>query len=168
MSENGIILYHTPDGQTNLQLRAENGSVWLTQLEMAELFASTKQNVSLHINNILKEGELPAAATVKDSLTVQMEGSREVQRKTVLYNLQMILAVGYWRGNVDRMLEFNEKQILQDQGNLSHETMQQIAHERYETFDAARRLSEAQHADADELSELEQLEKQLKQKGGKS
>ncbi|MDF7806021.1 hypothetical protein P4E94_01130 [Pontiellaceae bacterium B12219] len=71
---NELILYHSADGHTELRLRAEEGSVWLTQLEMAELFASTKQNISLHINNILKEGELPEGATVKDSLTVQKEG----------------------------------------------------------------------------------------------
>jgi hypothetical protein len=66
---NELILYHSDDGKTELRLRAQEGSIWMTQLEMAELFASTKQNISLHINNILKEGELSEAATVKESLT---------------------------------------------------------------------------------------------------
>ena len=337
MGNSELIIYHSSDGKIELSLRAENGSVWLTQLEMAELFASTKQNVSLHINNILKEGELLEKATVKESLTVQVEGSRRVQRKTLLFNLQMILAVGYrvrsprgtefrqwatrhlaeylqkgflmdderlknpggwdyfdellerireirasekrfyqkvrdlfalsedytddpraanlffaevqnkllyavthytaaevvvkradpdspnmalmswsgsrvrkkdvtiaknylssdeidtlnrlvvifleqaelrvkerkqltldyWRGNVDRMLEFNEKEILHDKGRISNESMQDIVNPRYEQFDAARRLSEARQADADELAELEQLEKELKKSGGK-
>lgn len=93
MSE--LILYQTDDGQAQLKLRAQDGSVWLTQLEIAELFATTKQNVSLHIKNILAEGELAPEATVKESLTVQTEGARQVQRKTQLYRLEMILAVGY-------------------------------------------------------------------------
>lgn len=331
MASDELILYHSVDGQTELQLRAEDGSAWLTQLEMAELFATTKQNISLHINNILEEGELPEMATVKESLTVQTEGSREVKRKTWLYNLHMILAVGYrvrsprgtefrqwatrhlaeylqkgfimdderlknpggwdyfdellerireirasekrfyqkvrdlfalsedytddpqaanvffaevqnkllyavthhtaaelvvkradsespnmalmswsgsrvrrqdvtvaknyltsdeidtlnrlvvifleqaelrvkerkqltldyWRSNVDRMLEFNEKSVLDGKGRVSHKAMQKIAHERYEEFDASRRLAEARQADADDIVELEQIEKEL-------
>jgi hypothetical protein len=86
-----LILYHSVDGQTELRLRAEDGSVWLTQLEMAELFASTKQNVSLHINNILKEGELPEDSVVKESLTTAADGKKY---RTKLFNLPMILAVG--------------------------------------------------------------------------
>ncbi len=90
-----IILYRSGDGETEIQLRAVDGSVWLSQLEIAELFDTTKQNVNLHIKNILEEGELSEEATVKESLTVQTEGKREVSRKTFLYNLHMILAVGY-------------------------------------------------------------------------
>ncbi len=90
-----MIVYRTDDGQAEVQLQTLDGSVWLNQAEMAELFDTTKQNVSLHIKNILKDGELPEAATVKESLTVQNEGRRRVQRKTYLYNLHMILAVGY-------------------------------------------------------------------------
>jgi hypothetical protein len=78
-----------------VQLRAEGGTVWLTQFEMADLFQTSKQNVSLHIKNILEDGELSEAATVKESLTVRTEGSRQVRRPTRLYNLDMILAVGY-------------------------------------------------------------------------
>src|SRR5690606_178413 len=66
-----------------------------TQLEMADLFATTKQNISLHLQNIFEDGELREAATVKESLTVQIEGGREVQRPVTLYNLDAILAVGY-------------------------------------------------------------------------
>ena len=92
---NELILYQTEDGLTRVQLKAQDGSVWLSQLEIAELFATTKQNVSLHINNTLKTRELHAAATVKESLTVQREGARQIKRRTQLYNLEMILAVGY-------------------------------------------------------------------------
>jgi hypothetical protein len=89
-----LILYSTDDGKVTLQLRASDGTVWLSQLEIAELFASSKQNVSLHIRNILDEGEL-SPATVKESLTVRDEGGRQVKRPVQLYNLNMILAIGY-------------------------------------------------------------------------
>lgn len=90
-----LILYTTDDGRSQIKLRAKDQTVWLTQLEMAELFDATKQNISLHLKNIFDEGELDPAATVKESLTVQIEGSREVQRPVNLYNLDAILAVGY-------------------------------------------------------------------------
>ncbi len=91
----GLILYTTEDGQSQIQLRAENETVWLTQLEIAELFNATKQNVSLHLRNIFADGELDPEATVKESLTVQTEGQRQVRRALMLYNLDAILAVGY-------------------------------------------------------------------------
>ena len=90
-----IILYATEDGRSQIKLRTENQTVWLTQLEMAELFDATKQNISLHLKNLFEDGELDAATTVKESLTVQIEGSREVRRTLTLYNLDAILAVGY-------------------------------------------------------------------------
>jgi hypothetical protein len=95
MSEGEIILYATEDGQANIRLQAADGSVWLSQTALAELFQTTKQNISLHVKNILSEGELSEGATVKESLTVQTEGGRQVQRRISLYNLEMILAVGY-------------------------------------------------------------------------
>ena len=93
MSE--LIIYQSDDGKARVQFRAMDGNVWLNQQEIAELFATTKQNASLHIKNILTEGELGAEATVKESLTVQTEGQRKVQRQVFLYSLPLILAVGY-------------------------------------------------------------------------
>ena len=90
-----LILYTSEDGLAQVQLRADRGTVWLTQLDMAELFNASKQNVSLHLKNIYQDGELDPAATVKESLTVQTEGAREVRRSVTLYNLDAILAVGY-------------------------------------------------------------------------
>jgi hypothetical protein len=90
-----VILYTTEDGVTKIDLQLENGTVWLSQLQIAELFEATKQNISLHLNNIFEDGELSPEATVKESLTVQTEGKREVQRKVAFYNLDAILAVGY-------------------------------------------------------------------------
>ena len=90
-----LILYTTEDGRSQIKLRAQEQTVWLTQVEMAELFDATKQNISLHLKNIFEDGEMDPAATVKESLTVQIEGSRKVQRLVTLYNLDAILAVGY-------------------------------------------------------------------------
>lgn len=92
---NDLILYTTEDGRSQIRLRADQQTVWLTQMEMAELFDATKQNISLHLKNIFEDGELGAEATVKESLTVQTEGARKVQRTLTLYNLDAILAVGY-------------------------------------------------------------------------
>lgn len=328
----GLILYRTEDGKAEINLRAQDGTAWLTQLEIAELFATTKQNVSLHIANILKEGELEQDSVVKESLTTAADGK---SYKTKLFSLQLILAVGYrvrsprgtqfrqwatrnlaeylvkgfimdderlknpggwdyfdellerireirasekrfyqkvrdlfalsvdyqdheqqaqlffaevqnkllyavtgqtaaelvvaradasqpnmalqsfsgsrvrktdviiaknylnadeidtlnrlvvifleqaelrvkdrqpltldyWRGNVDKLLAFNDRPILQGAGNISHAAMKTIVHERYETFDAQRRLDEAKEADADDIRELEAVEKRLAGKG---
>lgn len=99
MSQGELILFRSQDGKSEVQLRVDGETVWLTQLEIADLFATTKQNVSLHTRKILEEGELPPDSTVKESLTVQTEGNREVTRKTQLYSLPislpMILAIGY-------------------------------------------------------------------------
>lgn len=92
---NEIIIYQTQDGQTKIDVRIENETVWLTQNQMAELFQTTKQNISLHIKNIFEEGELTEDSTVKDYLTVQNEGSRKVSRNVTHYNLDVIISVGY-------------------------------------------------------------------------
>jgi hypothetical protein len=93
--DNDLILYTTDDGQSRLILRELGGQVWLTQLEMAELYQTSKQNISLHVQNILDEGELVQEATVKENLTVQTEGQRQVKRRIQMYALPMIIAVGY-------------------------------------------------------------------------
>lgn len=332
-----MILYSTHDGQTRIQLRAEDGSVWLNQAEIAELFQTSKQNVSLHAKNIIEDGELEAEATVKESLTVQIEGERRIQRKIVQYNLDLILAIGYrvrsprgvqfrqwasthlkeflhkgfvmdderlknpggwdyfdellarireirasekrfyqkvrdlfalssdyrsreqetalffaevqnkllyastshtaaelvvkradpaqpnmalmtwsgsrvrkhdvivaknylttdeidtlnrlvvifleqaelrvkqqkdlsldfWRSNVDKMLEFNDRPVIAGAGSVSREQMERIAHDRYESFDQQRRVAERVQADADDLKEIEQIEQSVKNRGKK-
>jgi hypothetical protein len=336
MSE--LVLYTSDDGRTRLDLRVEGQTVWLTQLEIAELFQTTKQNVSLHAKNIFDDGELSPKATVKESLTVQTEGKREVQRTTQLYNLDLILAIGYrvrsprgvqfrqwasshlkeylvkgfvmdderlknpggldyfdellarirdirasekrfyqkvrdlfalssdyqareketqlffaevqnkllyaatrqtaaeiivaradanqpnmalttwsgsrvrkhdiivaknylnedevdtlnrlvvifleqaelrakqqkdltldfWRNSVDRMLASNDQPLLEGSGSVSHEAMKTIAADRYEDFDSKRRKQEAIAADVEDLKAIEDLEKELKRKGGKA
>lgn len=337
MNHGELVLYATEDGSTQFFLRAEDGTVWLSQLELAELFQTSKQNISLHIANILKEGELREEATVKKDLTVRTEGKRAVLRPVQLYNLDLILAVGYrvksprgtqfrqwatshlkeylikgfvmddarlkdpvgwdyfdemlqrirdirasekrfyqkvrdlfalsvdykddpagvgqffaevqnkmfyavtqqtaaeiivqradpsvpnmaltawkagrvrkadvivaknylnadeidhlnrivslfldfaelraerrknlrmadWRAYVDTFIEFNESPLLRGTGRMSHDNMVKVVHERYEQFDAKRRGADALEADADDLKELEQTERELtKKKGG--
>ncbi|MDP2007975.1 MAG: virulence RhuM family protein [Rubrivivax sp.] len=329
MSE--LILYQTEDGQAQVKLRAQDGSVWLSQLEMAELFSVTVPNTNIHIGNVLRSGELLAAAVVKEDLITAADGKRY---RTKLYRLEMILAVGYrvkgvrgtqfrqwatahlaeylvkgfvidderlknpggwdhfdellarireirasekrfyqkvrdlfalsadyragdataqlffaevqnkliyavtrqtaaelvlaradpkaphmalstwegsrvrkadvtvaknylsadevdtlnrlvvifleqaelrakdrkeltldyWRQNVDRLLQFNDRPLLQGPGQVSHEAMKQVVHTRYEEFDARRRRDEALAADAEDLQALEAVEKRAKAK----
>ncbi len=227
----GLILYQTDDGLARVQLRSADGSVWLTQLEIAELFATTKQNVSLHAKNILQEGELAADSVVKESLTTAADGK---SYRTLLYSLPLILAIGYrvrsprgtvktksldcvqpaaafrhaaccergkprlqrtyfptnaarraarlhcpklqqavavqgaqhWRGNVDRLLEFNDRPVLKNAGSISGAEMKSIAHDRYDIFDSQRRKAEAIAADAEDIKALEAIETQAKRKGG--
>ena len=93
--EQGEIILYQPDETVKLEVRMEDETVWLTQAQMVELFCSTKQNISLHINNIFKEGDLAEKATVKEYLTVRTEGNRNVKRKITCYNLDVIISVGY-------------------------------------------------------------------------
>lgn len=90
-----LILYQTEDGQTRIQCRLEDETLWLTQAQMAELFQVTPQNVTLHLKAVFEEGELSEAATCKDYLQVRQEGGREVNRKLRHYRLEAILAVGF-------------------------------------------------------------------------
>lgn len=331
MSVGELILYRTEDGRTEIHLRVDGDTAWLTQAEMAELFATTKQNISLHVRNILNEGELAEAAVVKENLTTAADGKRY---RVKWYSLPLILAVGYrvrsprgtqfrqwatahleeyllkgfvmnderlkepggwdyfdellarirdirasekrfyqkvrdlfalssdyrpddsdaqrffaevqnkllyavtghtaaelvveradpaqpnmaltswkgarvrkqdvtvaknylgaeevdtlnrlvvifleqaelrakerkdltldyWRNNVDRLLEFNERPVLGNAGSISTRQAEKIVHKRYEQFDAQRRRDEALEADAVDLRELEAVEKQIKKK----
>ena len=92
---NKIIIYNKEDGKAKINLRLEDGTVWLNQLQIAELFQMTKQNISKHIKAILEDGELSEDSTVNYQLTVQKEGNREIERNIAFYNLDMILAIGY-------------------------------------------------------------------------
>lgn len=101
---NELILYTTDDGRTQLHLRVEGDSIWLSQLEIAELFQTTKQNVSLHAKNIFEDGELRQDSVVKDSLTTAADGKNY---RTKLYNLDLILAIGY-RVRSSRGVQFRQ------------------------------------------------------------
>jgi len=334
--QTSIVLYQTEDGDTRIECRFDHDTLWLTQAQIAELFQTTPQNVTLHLKAIFAEGELTEAATCKDYLQVRKEGKREVSRSLRHYRLEAILAVGYrvrsargtqfrqwatarlseflvkgfvmdderlknpggwdyfdellerirdirasekrfyqkvrdlfalssdyqtreretslffaevqnkllyaatrrtaaeliveradpsqpnmalttwsgsrvrkqdiivaknylsedevdtlnrlvvifleqaelrakqqkdltldfWRSSVDRMLASNDQPLLDGPGSVSHETMRAIATERYDSFDAKRRKQEAIEADAEDLKAIEDLEKDLKRKGG--
>ncbi len=90
-----ILVYQTEAGQPRVEVRLADESVWLTQQQLADLFQTSKQNVSHHIKSIYEERELEPEATVKKYLTVRREGSREVRRELDHYNLDMIISVGY-------------------------------------------------------------------------
>lgn len=90
-----FIIYISEKGNTKIDVLFQEETVWLSQNQIADLFQTTKQNVSLHINNIYKENELEKHSTVKDFLTVQNEGKRSVKRTVKHYNLDMIISVGY-------------------------------------------------------------------------
>ena len=92
MADSEIVLYQTEDGQTKIDVRLEDETVWLNQKQMVELFQTTKQNVSLHIRNIFKEGELKENSVVKDYLTAAADGKNY---STKYYNLDVIISVGY-------------------------------------------------------------------------
>jgi hypothetical protein len=95
MDNSQIIIYQTENGQTKIDVKLENETVWLTQKLMAELFQTTPQNITIHLKNIFEEGELQENATCKDFLQVRQEGNRIVERTQKFYNLDAIISVGY-------------------------------------------------------------------------
>ena len=94
-NENNIIIYQDEDGITKVSVKFSDEDIWLTQNQIAEIYKTTKQNISSHINNIYKDKELDMNSTVKNFLTVQSEGNRQVKRNIDHYNLDMIIALGY-------------------------------------------------------------------------
>jgi hypothetical protein len=93
--EPGILLYQTEDGRTRIQCRLEDETIWLTQIQLAELFQTSVPNINLHLKAIYAEGELAEQATIKSYLIVRSEGARQVTRPVLHYKLEAILAVGY-------------------------------------------------------------------------
>ena len=93
--KNNIIIYQLDDGKTKIDVKLEDETVWLSQQQMADLYDTTKQNISSHIKNIFDEEELSENSTVKEFLTVRKEENRNVERKVKYYNLDMIISLGY-------------------------------------------------------------------------
>jgi hypothetical protein len=100
-----IILYPVEEGKYEIALNKDSESIWLNLNQIAELYQTSKANISMHIHNILKDGELTRKATVKNYLTVQIEKGRQVHRNIRYYNLDMILAIGY-RVRSERGIQF--------------------------------------------------------------
>ena len=107
MEENKIIIYQTEDGQTQIDVRLENETVWLTQAQMAELFETDRTSIVRHINNIYKVEELDRESTCAKIAQVQIEGKRTVKRNIPYFNLDMIISVGY-RVNSKRGVKFRQ------------------------------------------------------------
>lgn len=93
--QNPMLIHTGRSGQPVIDVQTDSETVWLTQAQLAELFGTSKQNISLHIQNIFQEGELSKEATVKEYLIVQTEGNRKVFRNIEHYNLDMIISLGY-------------------------------------------------------------------------
>lgn len=127
---NGIEIFTTDDGQVQLQLRLEQDSLWLTQAQMAELFETSSDNISLHLKNIYQEGELQEQTTTEDFSVVRQEGKRQVQRRIKHYNLDAIISVGY-RVSSNRATQFRIwatrtlKQHLIEGYTLNHRRLQE-------------------------------------------
>ena len=105
MNNSEIIIYNTEDGKSRIQVRLDDGTVWLSQIQIADLFQTTVANINIHLKNIYSESELNPGATIKENLIVQNEGPRQVQRKVNFYNLDVVIAVGY-RIRSDRGIQF--------------------------------------------------------------
>ncbi len=94
-TDSSLLLYQTEDGQTKIEVRLQDETVWLSQAQLSELFDKDKRTVSEHIQNIFKEAELSPDSTVRKFRTVQTEGNRKVSRQIDFYNLDVIISVGY-------------------------------------------------------------------------
>ena len=115
MEENKIVIYQTDDGQTQIDVRLENDTVWLTQAQMAELFQTDRTSIVRHVNNIYKVEELEKESTCAKITQVKIEGKRSVRRIVPFYNLDMIISVGY-RVNSKRGVKFRQwaNRVLKD------------------------------------------------------
>lgn len=126
---NKIILYKTEDGEAEIEVNLEGETVWLSQRQMSELFDCTPENILLHLKNVFESGELDEKATAKESLVVQKEGDRAVNRTIRFYNLDMIISIGYrinsFRGTqfriwaTQKLKEYMIKGFVMDDERLS-------------------------------------------------
>lgn len=130
MEENKIVIYQTEDGQTQIDVRMEDETVWLTQAQMAELFQTDRTSIVRHINNIYKIDELDRDSTCAKIAQVQIEGNRKVNRSISFYNLDMIISVGY-RVNSKRGIKFRQwaNRVLKDYLVKGYAVNERIRHE---------------------------------------
>ena len=125
-----IVIYQTEDGQTQIDVRLENETVWLTQAQMAELFKSSRTNVLEHIQHIYEDEELEKEATCRNFRQVRQEGKRTVNRAIIMYNLDMIISVGY-RVNSKRGVKFRQwaNKVIKDYLIKGYAVNERIRHE---------------------------------------
>ncbi|WP_367360935.1 RhuM family protein [Syntrophus sp. (in: bacteria)] len=175
MSE--VILYTTDDGATKIDLRFEDGTVWLTQLELAELFQTSKQNISKHIKAIFDDQELSESATVNQKLTVQNEGGRGVSRRLILNNLvsayfdlaelnaieEREMRMADYVRELDNILSSTGRELLDHAGSISHTQAANKARLEYKKY-KAKTLA---NVEQDYLKTIAKLEKQAKEESRK-
>ena len=130
MKQDQIVIYQTEDGQTQIDVRLENETVWLTQAQMAELFKSSRTNVLEHIQHIYEDEELEKEATCRNFRQVRQEGKRKVNRAIIMYNLDMIISVGY-RVNSKRGVKFRQwaNKVIKDYLIKGYAINERIRHE---------------------------------------
>ena len=130
MKQDQIVIYQTEDGQTQIDVRLENETVWLTQAQMAELFKSSRTNVLEHIQHIYEDEELEKEATCRNFRQVRQEGKRTVNRTIIMYNLDMIISVGY-RVNSKRGVKFRQwaNKVIKDYLIKGYAINERIRHE---------------------------------------
>lgn len=138
-----MLIYQSEDGRVRLETRLENETLWMTQIQMAELFQTTQQNISLHIQNIYEEGELNTDATHKKSLWVRQEGNRQVERELDTYNLDVVISVGY-----------RVKSLIATRFRIWATAK---AGAEFESFAETRRALKEKQAEADYFKQLENL-----------
>ena len=148
-----ILLYQTEDGRQRIEVRLEDGTVWLNQRLMAELFQVGVNTINYHIKEIYKEVELLPEATIRKYRIVQNEGSRQVSRQMDFYNLVN------WKAKLDAFLELNDQDILTHAGRISAEIARDLAHKVYEKFADNRRLIDADQADEELRFAVQKLSK---------
>jgi hypothetical protein len=130
MKQDQIVIYQTEDGKTQIDVRLENETVWLTQAQMAELFKSSRTNVLEHIQHIYEDEELEKEATCRNFRQVRQEGKRTVNRTIIMYNLDMIISVGY-RVNSKRGVKFRQwaNKVIKDYLIKGYAVNERIRHE---------------------------------------
>ena len=130
MKQDQIVIYQTEDGKTQIDVRLENETVWLTQTQMAQLFKSSRTNVLEHIQHIYKDEELEKEATCRNFRQVRQEGKRTVNRTIIMYNLDMIISVGY-RVNSKRGVKFRQwaNKVIKDYLIKGYAINERIRHE---------------------------------------
>ena len=130
MKQDKIVIYQTEDGKTQIDVRLENETVWLTQAQMAQLFKSSRTNVLEHIQHIYEDEELEKEATCRNFRQVRQEGKRTVNRTIIMYNLDMIISVGY-RVNSKRGVKFRQwaNKVIKDYLIKGYAVNERIRHE---------------------------------------
>lgn len=158
-NKSAILFYQTEDGQSRIEVRLENETVWLSQNLLAELFQTSVPNISMHIRNVLKEGELRADSVVKDFLTTAADGKTY---EVAFYNLDMIIAIGY-RVRSHRGTQLCDIYQTSVDYDPSAEMTQLFFQTEFEKFDRQRRQLEDAQADTQFAQGVETLAKKAKQ-----